>query len=61
MWCRMTSKLARAIYRQSLSILCNPPAQHVRGSTQGRKDCSWVVRKGEKEEAEAPPPSPSLF
>lgn len=38
MWCRMTSKLARAIYRQPGSILFNPPAQHVIGSTERRKD-----------------------
>lgn len=35
--CKMTSKLATAIYRQPFSLLSNPPAWHVIQSSQKRK------------------------
>lgn len=47
-WCRMTSTLAGAIYRQPFPILSSPPAHRAMQST-GRREgslyCTWVVRK----------------
>lgn len=47
----MTSKLARAIYRQPFAILSNPPAQRVIQSTQRRKGSLLNVgsEKGRKQ------------
>lgn len=49
-WCRMTSKLAWAIYRQPFSIPSNPPAWHVNIKHTKKKKEASLMQLVSKEE-----------